>query len=310
MTNYPVDLESLKRNFPSGFEPPPTLLAFGGWIREKPWGSVGCFRVESERFDDFWIENGADLHPNFAFFMRDPTGGKVGYWLIEGPRTEWPPVVLVGSEGETRILASSLVEFLRRLAAGDTGAPDLDSRGVDETEAAELTEWLAFRTDDAMSQQRRAPPDLLTWMDEWGRRQREWIDNDVHHLEIANRLRRYLKPNPEPWDTACFDVLLVGAQFRMWHRSYGLKPIPDAEAAALEVHFRAVREQRARRFPDRGLWFSAWVKVGATGGAVLCCNYMDQPEFLDQKPIIPGAEYQRDLRAFPRSEHWMPDWLK
>ena len=147
-------------------------------------------------------------------------------------------------------------------------------------------------------------------MEEWGQQQRHWIDQDSFHLQIADKLRKFVKPNAQPWETANFDVLLVGTQFKMWLRSFGAKPMGQNDVPGLEGLFRAVREQRAQKIPERGLWFSSWVKVGSQGGAILCCNFMDQPKILDERPIIPTSDYERDLRVFPRSKHWTPEWLE
>jgi len=86
--------------------------------------------------------------------------------------------------------------------------------------------------------------------------------------------------------------------------------MPCDEITDLEQLFRSAQEQRAQETPERGLWFSSWVKVGAQGGATLCCNFMDEPEVLGERQDIPFSDYKRDLIRFPRSAHWMPDWLK
>ena len=86
--------------------------------------------------------------------------------------------------------------------------------------------------------------------------------------------------------------------------------MPQNEISELEPLFRSVREQRAQKFPERGLWFSAWVTVGAQGGAVLSCNFLDKPKILDERPLIPMRDYELDLSAFPRSTHWLPEWLE
>jgi hypothetical protein len=106
------------------------------------------------------------------------------------------------------------------------------------------------------------------------------------------------------------DVLLVGSQFKMWYSSYGPKPMPQDEISDLEPLFRSVREQRAQKIPERGLWFSSRVRIGSQGGANLCCNFMDEPRILDIQPMIPRSDYERDLSAFPRSKQWMPEWLE
>src|SRR5947208_1360977 len=121
--NYTVNIESLHKHFPEGYGVPSLLLNFGSWLKTKREGSVGYFCLESARFSDFWIENGADLHENFAFFIRDPTGGRIGYWLYDGRKTVSPPIVVVGSEGELRVLSDTLQEFLEQLVEGNTQAP-------------------------------------------------------------------------------------------------------------------------------------------------------------------------------------------
>jgi hypothetical protein len=307
--NYTVDLESLHRNFPDGFAVPSLLLEFGNWLKSKQVGSVGYFSLQSERFSDYWIENGADLHPRFAFFIRDPTGGQIGYWLYDGPSTAWPPVVMVGSEGELATLSDNLEEFLQRVAAGNTLAPDLDTRDRRPDENAELAQWAGSRPDATPIRTQRNHPDIKTWMDEWGRQQRESNDSDPLHLQIADKLRKFVKPNAQPWETANFDVLLVGTRFQMWHRSFGPKPMPPGDMSELERLFRTVREQRAHRVPERGLWFSSWVRVGLHGGAYLCCDFMDEPRISGQRLMIARSDYERDLAIFPRSRHWTPAWL-
>jgi hypothetical protein len=308
--NYAVNIESLHKNFPADCHVPALLLDFGSWLKTKRSGSVGCFCLQSERFNDYWIENGADLHPNFAFFVRDPTGGQIGYWLYDGRTTVFPPIVLVGSEGELSILNATLEEFLIRLAEGNTQAPDLDSRDLGGKEGAELSKWLDSRTVSTPIQCRRDHPDLKQWMEKWGQQQRDLINKDLLHLQIADKLRKFVKPNAQPWETANFDVLLAGTQFKMWHRLFGPKPMPQSEISDLEGLFRSVREQRAQTIPERGLWFSSWVKVGSQGGAIICCNFMDEPKILSERPIIPASDYDRDLSVFPRSEHWTPEWLE
>jgi hypothetical protein len=307
--DYPVDSDSFQRNFPVGFAVPPLLMQFAQRISKVPYGSMGFFRLRSERFNDFWIENGSDLHPDFALFMSDRAGGQIGYWLHDKQPTETAPIVFVGSEGELAVVANSLVQFLFRLATGETQVPDLDSRdGAEEGQA--LAKWLAQVATEPPVHERCGTPDLKRWMDDWHRQQHESIARNPLNRQITENLRRFLKPNAEPWDSACFDVLLVGRQFRMWHRSAGPKPIPGDDVSDLEPVFRSLREQRALQMPERGLWFSAWVTVGPKREASVCCNFMDEPEVLDERPIIPAKDYQSDLRAFPRSDHWMPDWLR
>ncbi len=61
--------------------------------------------------------------------------------------------------------------------------------------------------------------------------------------------------------TGCIEIELFGNKFKIWHRDYGPQPLSCSEIADLESQFRLVRAQRARMYPERGLWFSAWVTV-------------------------------------------------
>lgn len=309
MINYPVDVGSLHEHFPPHFAVPGLLLEFADWLKDKTWGSVGCFRLESKRFNEFWMEEGLDLHSFFAFFIRDPTGGQVGFWLHEGCDIESPPVVLVGSEGELAILGNSLPEFLARLAKKKTQASDLDSRAGQVDKGTQLAKWLKTHSAGLPAPRHRSLPDFQQWFEQLDQQQRDWVHNDPLHRKIADKLRMYVKPNAEPWETANFDVLLVGTQFRMSH-SNRPQAMPAKEVAGFESLFRAVREERARKFPDRGLWFTARVTVGAEGGAYIACNFMDEPKIPDDQPPIPASDYKLDLKAFPRSKHWTPKWLE
>ncbi len=308
--NYSVNVESLQRNFPEGWDVPPLLLEFADRLEGIGAGTIGYFDLQSERFNDYWIENGADLHPYFAFFLCDPTGGQVGFWLYDGLATVSPPIVLVGSQGELQILADTLEQFFARLAKGETGVPDLDDREDRDRESTELFQWLESRGGQSPGPQSVAHPDLAEWLERWGDQQCAAIDNDSRHLQIADKLRKYRKPDAKAYETNCFDVLLVGSQFKMWRRSYGPQPMAPDEVADLEPLFRSLREERARKVPERGLWFYSWVKVGATGGATLCCDFMKEPDLDNQTPLISASDYAIDLKAFPRSQHWYPDWLR
>ncbi len=50
---HPVDLKSLTENFPEGFAVPPLLREFGQWLTDKHWGTIGGFRIKSDRFDGY-----------------------------------------------------------------------------------------------------------------------------------------------------------------------------------------------------------------------------------------------------------------
>ncbi len=305
-------IDTLHANFPDGFAVPPLLLAFADWVNTNPDAYLGFAEFQSDRFDDWWIENGADLHPYFAFFLQDGCGGNVGFWLYELLETVDPPIVWLGSEGEMLFVADNLEEFLFKLATGTTGVGELDSRDDDAREAVttKFLAWLTPRTASERVRPRRPHPDFAEWMAAFQQRECDLIAADPTLLELAERLRRFVPPNAEPWQSAHFQVVIVGENFVMSASAPDQPPLTRDELAAIRQLLTAARRRRAVRMPDRGLWYSARLQVGAAGAARLKCEFLGRPKIDGQQPVFPVADYLQDLREFPRSAHWMPDWLK
>lgn len=309
---YHVDLASLEWNFPEGFQVPSLLREFEEWLRDRPCQSLGNFSFSSDRINDFWYENGSDLHSHFAFFLQEGSGGQIGYWIQDKDHPDSSPIVYLGSEGELEILSETLEQFLILLAKGKTPLTDPEDPDIDDNCQRELLEWLASRgyQGNGFKEKRFDSTLLEVWMNEWSQQQRDRIDKHPALLEIADHLRKFTTFKGDPWETKCFDVLLVGTQFQMWQRKFGPIPMESEKVIGLEPFFRAVREERAHDFPERGLWFSAWIEIRSEGGANLCCNFMDEPKIMDEPLSIPLSDYELDMARFPRSKHWMPRWYK
>ncbi|MFG2950510.1 SMI1/KNR4 family protein [Streptomyces adustus] len=66
-----------------------------------------------------WTSNGQLNGDAFRVFGQDGTGGYAAFWLVRpGQPLEKQPVVFLGSEGETGVVAASLGDFLWLLADG------------------------------------------------------------------------------------------------------------------------------------------------------------------------------------------------
>ncbi len=95
-------------------------------------------------------------------FLRLGDGGVVAMWLAEAE----PAVVLLGIDGECRVIAVNIEAFLQRLAAGTTGVPSctepLPELGAAAVEDGTVPEALvaAFREWLAAGSALRAPTDL------------------------------------------------------------------------------------------------------------------------------------------------------
>ncbi|CAL9332863.1 hypothetical protein SUDANB121_00119 [Nocardiopsis dassonvillei] len=102
---------------------PPALAALAG----HGGGSRPDFEMypsfenpdETARWFRLWTgDPGAD-GGEFRFFGVEGAGGYVGLWLVrEGAPLEAQPVVFLGSEGETAVLAGDVAGFLWLLAQG------------------------------------------------------------------------------------------------------------------------------------------------------------------------------------------------
>ncbi|RKE16967.1 SMI1/KNR4 family protein [Streptomyces sp. TLI_171] len=87
--------------------------------------------IDLESFDGFltaeettewfraWTGNAAVTGSQFRVFAQDGTGGYAAFWLVrDGRELADQPVVFLGSEGETGVVARDLADFLWLLAGG------------------------------------------------------------------------------------------------------------------------------------------------------------------------------------------------
>ncbi|MGW6255938.1 SMI1/KNR4 family protein [Streptomyces sp. NPDC055085] len=80
-----------------------------------------AFLTAEETTDWFraWTGNGELDGDEFRVFGQDGTGGNVAFWLIRpGRPLVEQPIVFLGSEGETGVIARNLAAFLWLLADG------------------------------------------------------------------------------------------------------------------------------------------------------------------------------------------------
>jgi hypothetical protein len=306
---YVLDSDSFQKAFPPTIPVPSLLVKFAAWLGEQDV-DLGGFKLVSRRLNDLDLSGQGDLYSCFAPFQWTLCGSVAALWLPEGVPLASPPVVLLGSEGKNLLLGDSLSNFFWRLARGTTGDRDLDFRDERNTDGGPvLSNWLTL--------QGVQPAPLVSWPDfaAWWRERQQaheaWCDSDPLCLEIAARLRRVwpFAEGAKRWPSHAFDAVMVGTRFEMWQRSRGPQPLAPGAVADLEPLLRADRERRARKVPERGVWFQSWIKVGATGGARVNGDFIGRPKVGDRVVPIPLQAFREDLAAFPRSAYWMPEWL-
>jgi hypothetical protein len=131
---YQVDLKPV-----AGHAIPPLLAQFGAWRSSQEYGSVGWFSLHAERVPVEWDPDRIPRIQRDAFsFLHLPDGSLL--LLVNTGDGARPAVALLGSEGDTNSVASSLEEFLILLSNAETGVAGLDEE--DASERSKLKAWL------------------------------------------------------------------------------------------------------------------------------------------------------------------------
>jgi len=350
-----ADMAALKRAFAPPATAPDSLLAFARWSRSEAaaglpfaeglWGDHGSW---TDRFNEYWIEEGSDLAERFAQIVPIGDGSQIALWNRSGgPAAQWP-VVLIGGEGEAAVLADSWNGFLARVAlaqfsepAGvDTGTDDYswlefqtsiendggDAAHSNKGERAELAaarearkalgEWLRKTTGqpDLVALARRATPYHAL---------REFFD--AHRKSVIARrgashdwlaLRELMRPYGNAGKLATsrdIDIVCADDYFVIGELD-GRTFVPFKDAAKAEPLIRALREERTQRFAAHGLWHSATVRVYPDAlqedRIDLIANYLDPLYERRAVPRPAAAAVRADFERCPRTSWWTPGWLK
>jgi hypothetical protein len=103
------------------------------------WGAFAGnfeFADDPERSALAWFDGRREAAARFRVFGQEGSGGLYAFWLREGRQPPDAPIVLLGSEGETRVIASNEDEFLALLACdiADLGMYDDEPSGSPDHE--------------------------------------------------------------------------------------------------------------------------------------------------------------------------------
>lgn len=349
-----VDLAPLQRAFAPPAKAPDLLLSFARWLQtaaaaglplaEGLGGDRGSW---TDRFDEHWIEEGADLSERFAPIIPLGDGSQIALWNRADGNSDWP-VVLIGGEGEAAVLADTLAGFLARLAlakfdepadvdVGQDGYSWLEFRATIEDEDAAtaaaataeeradlaaariarkaLGDWLRTQVgqDDLASLARRRTP--------YGAL-REFFDAHVQSVHARQqgsahwRALRELMDRHAPVGRLAIardvQILCAADHFAMGGISRRVFT-PFEDRAKAEPIVRALREERVMRLPAHGLWFSATLRVyprGTDGPIDLVTKYLNPLDEYPGMPTLPADAIRADFKRYPRTPWWTPDWLQ
>jgi hypothetical protein len=146
---------------PKSHTPPPLLRDVAKWIGKQKHGSLGWFDTfGGEPIPKEWDEENADRLRRSGFaFLQLPDGSLLA--LLEAGDEAPPPVVLLGSEGERRTVATSFEAFLKLWSKGETDIAELDDEDGGKGRRA-LGEWL---TSHGVKVPKAPEFDFQAWLD-------------------------------------------------------------------------------------------------------------------------------------------------
>jgi hypothetical protein len=267
--------------------------------------------------------------------MRLPDGSRVAEWFrdeVSGPA----PIVLIGSEGEQKILAQDMASFLAAWAlAGYDAKGDLIAKSSIGTIPVELPSDLVRGEDEDddgiedgrstfaafLEQKLGAPlaghlkqkPDdapFVAFFDAWGEKARAEMAANENLRAIAKVLDAYVPRGKEVWEREMFNVAAIADRIEIGGKGDPRETLPESEAAALRPIIKAERERRAAGIhAPRGLWHVAHIVLYPDASCQISADWSSEPKFW-QGPAATATEFATDQARFPKNARWIEPWMK
>lgn len=141
--------DEIERTLPHGRRLPAALRALCQYADEHGYPISGCFELSTIGMEDLrgWFRLSPSAADDFLPFGRGATGDVYAVWLTNEPDPERAPVVMFGSEGLLRVLASDSAEFCTLLGVGykELGNDDESAPPVENEAPRALREFLRKR---------------------------------------------------------------------------------------------------------------------------------------------------------------------
>lgn len=138
--------DDVEAKFPPNAALPLPIRTLCDFLDANGYPLSGCFEISTIGDDDMaaWFPQDDAMQSKFAVFGRGSTGSTYALWLIDGNDTNQAPVVVLGSEGELLVLATTPWEFCRLLGCGydELEWDDLNQPSQTYDEAQPLRDWL------------------------------------------------------------------------------------------------------------------------------------------------------------------------
>jgi hypothetical protein len=319
-----MDIPSLRRNWPDGHDLPQVIADIAMLLASEVRGSVGYLEMIGSRFDDYWIEGGADLCEQFGMFLHCPDGTRIAQWFHEGVVPNAEPVVAIGSEGDLVVLAPNLKSFLRIWANGQ-GPENIPwdnyelALNDEERTPDRLAQWQTIATkmhrliDAAPDHPAGAPvADLVGFIESYGAASRQAMAKNPLHQKIARLMDAHIPRGKEIYEYYNVQINIAGDRIEFLPNA--MPPdykerasLPEKEALSPLI-FQARAERAQGVFADRGLWNKASLRISPDGLVMIPADWEFEPKF-ETGGRMTRAELELDLARFPRSDRWRMPWM-
>lgn len=316
-----IDLVGVERCWPDHQPFPQLLRDVAAFLVDKPQASVGYVRMEATRFDDYYIEGGADLWPQFGMFMTLPSGTRFAVWFHDGAVAGGEPIVVLGQEGELLVMAPNLKSFLADWAAGriandflasDIGRPDpatSDEKHWSDAVAAELTRLVAKAPEPPLG----SPADNIdNFIQDYGAATRARDAANPIHQEIARLMEAHIPRGKEIYEYYHCGIVIAGDRIEFappgMAPEYKMRePLPERDAL-IPLILKARQARAGGAHAVRGLWNNASLRISPDGHVTLHADWEFEPKF-EHGGRVTAADLRADLARFPRSDRWTPEWM-
>ncbi len=210
------------------------------------------------------IVDGSLLRNDLALFLHLPDGSAVGSWCLPAIGPEDAPIVVLASEGQREILASSLAGLLAKIALQrfeEEGEwSDFTPHDDSEDATGELAHWLRerFGSEDLerIAELPTGLPDFAGWLGKWCSRSRGILGGPPGHGRTRTAFDGTQADKQKPMGQ---HALRDRNRRRPISRTRVLRrgrPSRSMRRLPIEPLLRRLRDDMCRTQPDLGLWYS------------------------------------------------------
>jgi hypothetical protein len=269
-----ISLNALAKNWPDKHPQPKLIVDIAMLIAPWPWGLLSYFYITGERFNDYIIDNSADLHEDFGIFMTIANGTQYALWYHEGSVPGAEPVVRIDDEGQHNVLAPTLHAFFTQWASGK-GIGMLEPFDYEAT--PELLAQRHAKGKEILALIAAAPQpgtpapasNFYNYIEKYGEAARAANAANPIFQAIAKLLDAHIPRGKEPWQAEVYTLTATGnnikVETRLLEPDYkSTAPLPEREA--LIPLLQQARAERAQgKTASLGPWTSAVLRLYPDG---------------------------------------------